>query len=168
MLNMFLKLIKALNSHASPWQLAFAIAFGLIIGLSPMYSLHNLLILLLVFLFRVNISAFFLSVAFFTAVAYLIDVKAIALGEYLLTHPEYKSLWTGLYQSSFWQLSHFNHTLTLGSLLIALALFLPVLLLSRFLIVAYRHKFMTWFNRLKVVEILKTNKLYMLYQTFSD
>ena len=168
MLNMFLKLIKALNSHASPWQLAFAIAFGLIVGLSPFYSFHNLLIMLLVFLFRVNISAFFLSIAFFTGIAYLIDVKAIELGEYFLTNPGYRELWTDLYQSSFWQLTHFNHTLTLGSLIIALGLFLPVLLLSKQLIEMYRHSFMTWFGRLKVVEMLKANKLYMLYQTFSD
>ncbi len=168
MLNMLMKLIKALNSHASPWQLAFAIAFGLIVGLSPLYSLHNLLILLLVFFFRVNISTFFLSVMFFTGIAYLIDTTAIKLGEYLLSNPDYTPLWTELYQSSLWQLSHFNHTLTLGSLLIALALFLPVLLLSKQLIELYRHRFMAWFGRLKVVEMLKANKLYMLYATFSD
>ena len=168
MFNMLLKLIKALNSHASPWQLSFALAFGMIVGLSPFYSLHNLAVLLLVFLFRINISAFFLSVAFFTGIAYIIDVKAIELGEYFLTHPEYQELWTGLYQSSFWQLTHFNHTLTLGSLLIALAFFLPMLFVSKLLIELYRHRFMVWFGRLRLVEMLKANKAYMLYQTLSD
>ena len=168
MIKMAMKLIKALNSNASPWQLAFAIAFGLIVGLSPFYSLHNLLILLIVFVVRVNISAFFLSIMFFTGLAYMIDVQAIKLGESLLTNPDYYAFWTSLYQSDLWRLSHFNHTLTLGSLVIALILFIPVTVLSKFLIVTYRHRFMAWASRLKIIEMLKANKLYSLYKTFAD
>lgn len=44
MIRLLLKLIKALNSEASPWQLAFAIACGLVVGFTPLYSVHNLLI----------------------------------------------------------------------------------------------------------------------------
>ena len=168
MIKMALKLLKALNSNASPWQLAFAIAFGLIVGLSPFYSLHNLLILLIVCLVRVNMSAFFLSIMFFTGIAYMIDVQAINLGESLLTNPEYYTMWTDLYQSDIWRLSHFNHTLTLGSLVIALILFIPITILSKFLITTYRHRFMAWVGRLKMVEMLRANKLYAMYKTFAD
>ena len=168
MLKMAMKLIKALNSNASPWQLSFAIAFGLIVGLSPFYSLHNLLVLLIVFVVRVNMSAFFLSIMFFTGVAYIIDVQAIKLGESLLTNPEYYAFWTNLYQSDLWRLSHFNHTLTLGSLVIALILFIPIAVLSKFLIVTYRHRFMAWIGRLQIVEMLRANKLYSMYKTFAD
>jgi uncharacterized protein (TIGR03546 family) len=168
MIKMLLKLFKALNSNASPWQLAFAIAFGLIVGLSPFYSLHNLLILLIVCVVRINMSAFFLSIIFFTGVAYMVDSQAIKLGESLLTNPEYYSFWTQLYQNDIWRLTHFNHTLTLGSLVISLILFIPVAVLSKFLITTYRQQFMAWVSRLKVVEMLKTNKLFAIYKTFSD
>jgi len=168
MITMMLKLFKALNSNASPWQLAFAIAFGLIVGLSPFYSLHNLLVLLVVCVVRVNLSAFFLSVGFFTGFSYLIDVQAIKLGESLLTNPDYQAFWTSLYQSDLWRLSHFNHTLTLGSLIIALLLFIPTAVLSKYLIVTYRHRFMAWISRFKLIEALKANKFYSMYKTFAD
>jgi len=168
MIKMSLTLIKALNSNASPWQLAFAIAFGLIVGLSPFYSLHNLFILLIVCVVRVNMSAFFLSIMFFTGLAYMIDVQAIKLGEYLLTNPEYYAFWTDLYQSHIWRLTHFNHTLTLGSLVIALILFIPITILSKILITTYRHRFMAWVSRLKVIEMLRTNKFYAMYKTIAD
>lgn len=167
MIRLLLKLIKALNSDASPWQLALAIAMGLLVGLTPLYSVHNLLLVLLVFMFRINLTAFFLATGFFTGLAYVLDTWSIQLGEYVLTHPGLQAFWTYLYQSEFWQLTHFNHTLTLGSLIIALMLWLPTLLLSKYLIVTYRVQCMTWVNQLKVVEMLKSTKLYQMYDAFS-
>ncbi|MDQ7005537.1 MAG: TIGR03546 family protein [Ghiorsea sp.] len=168
MIDMLLKLFKALNSNASPWQLAFAIAFGMIVGLSPFYSFHNLLILLIICLVRVNMSAFFLAVMFFTGLAYMIDTQAIKLGESLLTNPDYFTFWTELYQSDFWRLTHYNHTLTLGSLVISLILFIPIAVGSKILIVTYRHRFMAWVNQLKVIEMLKASRLFAIYKSFSD
>jgi len=165
---MALKLFKALNSEASPWQLAFAIAFGLVVGLTPLMSLHNVLLVLLVFMLRVNLSAFFLATGFFTGLAYLLDGVSLSVGEAILTNPSLQSFWTSLYQSEFWQLTHFNHTLTMGSLVIALILFVPVALLSKYLIVTYRHRLMVWVGKLKVVQMLKASKFYGLYGAFSD
>jgi len=164
---MTLKLFKALNSEASPWQLALGIAFGLIVGLTPLMSLHNIVFVLLVFMLRINLSAFFLSTGFFTGVAYLLDGVSVAVGEAILTHPGLQSFWTALYQSEFWQLAHFNHTLTMGSLLISLVLFAPTALLSKYLIVTYRHSFMSWVSKLKIVQMLKGSTFYSLYSTFS-
>ena len=168
MLRMVLKLFKALNSEASPWQLDFAIAFGLVVGLTPLLSLHNVLLVLMVFMLRVNLSAFFLATGFFTGLAYLLDGVSVSVGEAILTNPSMQSFWTSLYQSEFWQLTHFHHTLTLGSLVVALILFAPVAILSKYLIVTYRHRVMAWMGKLKVVQMLKATKFYGLYGALSD
>jgi len=166
MISMLLKLLKALNSNASPWQLAFAFSFGMIVGLTPFYSLHNVLILLIVCIFRVNMSAFFLAIMFFTGFAYIIDAQAISIGEALLTNPAYQDFWASLYQSHVWQLTHFNHTLTLGSFMISIVLFIPITVTFKWLVVTYRQRFMAWVGRLKILNVLKASKFYGLYKTF--
>ena len=50
------KLIKALTSNESPGQIAGGFILGMIIGLTPFWSLHNLVVVLLIILIRVNIS----------------------------------------------------------------------------------------------------------------
>lgn len=168
MLTMLAKLFNALNSEAAPWQIALAFAFALIAGLTPLLSLHNLLVLLLVFIIRVNLSAFFLGVAFFSLVAYLIDPFSIRLGELLLTESSLQAFWTDLYQSDFWRVTAFNNTLTLGGLLVSLVFFFPVFIASKMLVVTYRERFLSWVNKLKIVQMLKASKFYGIYQAIAD
>lgn len=61
MLNFLAKLLKVLNSERSPGQLAAAVSLAAIIGMTPLYSLHNLFVLFLVLFFRVNLTVFFYS-----------------------------------------------------------------------------------------------------------
>ena len=49
------KLLKALSSEASPNQLAGGFVLGMIIGMTPVASIHNLLILILVIALKVNL-----------------------------------------------------------------------------------------------------------------
>lgn len=168
MLGMLAKLLKALNSESAPGQIALAFALALIIGLTPLTSLHNLLVLFLAFVIRINLSAFFLGIAFFSGLAYLIDPLSVSIGESLLTNPDLQESLTALYQSDFWRATKFNHTLTLGGLLVSLALFIPVLVLSRLLIIGYREKFMAWVEKLKVTKLLKASKFYKLYTAMAD
>jgi uncharacterized protein (TIGR03546 family) len=77
-------------------------------------------------------------------------------------------LWTALYNAPLVPFTRFNNTVVLGSLVIALALFLPVLFGTRGLVVFYRARykakvdqlgFMKWINRLtqatKIVDKVK-------------
>lgn len=168
MLSMFAKLLKALNSDSAPGQIALAFALAVITGLTPLLSFHNIFILLLACILRINFGAFLLGTAFFSGVAYLTDPAAIALGESILTNPELQSMLTNMYQSDFWRATRFNNTLVLGSLIVALIAFIPVLVLSRFLILGYRHKLMTWFETLKITKLVKASKFYKVYQSVAE
>ena len=59
MLTLLARILKVLNSEASPWQIGWAIALGLLAGLLP-FGLLSLLVLMVVCLFTINLSAFLL------------------------------------------------------------------------------------------------------------
>lgn len=168
MIAMLAKLLKALNSDSAPGQIALAFALALVTGLTPLFSFHNVFILLIACLVRINFGAFLLGTLFFSGVAYLLDPAAIALGESILTNPSMQSFFTELYQSDFWRATRFNNTLVLGSLVIAVIAFIPVLLLSKWLILAYRHKLMAWIDKLKITKLLKASKFYKVYQALAE
>lgn len=163
MINWVLKLFKALNSDVGPWQIAFAGAFAMVIGLTPLWSVHNLVVLLLVFVLRVHIGTFFTFWAIFSAFAYLLDPVFDQLGRSWLTNPDLANLWTGLYQSDWWQLTRFNHTITLSSFVISVVAFFPVAVMFRLGVTRYRTSLMPMLNKMKVVQILKSSKFYQLY-----
>lgn len=168
MIAMLAKLLKALNSDSAPGQVALAFALAVITGLTPLFSLHNILILLIACILRINFGAFILGTLFFSGLAYLIDPTAVSIGESILTNTSYQAFWTDLYQSDFWRATRFNNTLVLGSLVVALIAFIPVLLLSRWLILAYRHKLMVWVDKLKITKLLKASKFYKVYQALAE
>lgn len=168
MISMLANLLKALNSESGPGQIALAFSLALITGLTPLLSFHNLLILFLACIVRINFGAFILGTLFFSGLAYLLDPIFMSVGESLLLNESLQTFWTGLYQSNFWRITEFNNTLVLGSLVVALVLFLPVLLLSRWLVTTYRERVMTWVNTLKITKILKASSFYKIYQTLAE
>ena len=164
MLQLHAKLLKALTSEASPAQISLALVAGMIVGLTPLWNLHNLLILFLVFLFRVNLSAFFLSWILFSGIAYALDPLMGALGEALLTADSLRPLWTAMYNSTFWQVTHFNNTLLMGSLLLSLALAIPLYFASRYLVIKYRAHLLAWVRKSRLAEVVYASRFYRLYQ----
>ena len=163
MLDTLAKLLKALNSEGSPTQVSLAFAAGLIVGLTPLWSLHNLLVVFLVFLFRVNLSTFFLSWTVFSGIAYLTDPIMDKIGTALLTSPALTDVWTALYNQDVWRLTHFNNTLTLGSVVCALMLAIPLMFVSNFMVKNYRAHVLAWVRKSKLMQLLKASRFYRIY-----
>lgn len=162
------KLLKALNSDASPWQLAWGFTLGMIMGLSPMLGLHTVILLFVVLFFRVNLSAFLLAWGLFSLLALPLGTLMADIGESLLTQASLVPLWTQLYSSTLGQLTQFYHTLTLGSLVLALVISPFLLVASKLLIVQYREKLMVWVNKIKLVQFIKGTNFYRLYQALGE
>lgn len=167
MIEMIAKLLKALNSESNPTQISLAFAMGMIVGFTPLMSVHNLAILFLACILRINFSGFILAVAAFSGIAYMLDPLFMQMGKALLIQESLHSSWTSMYQSDFWRISQFNNTLTLGSLLASLLLFLPAVLLFRILIIKYRVHILSWIKKLKLVQMFQSNQLYKMYQKMS-
>lgn len=163
MLSILAKLLKALNSEASPAQIALALSMALVVALTPLFSWHNLLILLLALIIRVNLSAFFVGTAVFGILAIAVDPLSAMVGERLLTEPGLQAFWTDLYQHEFWRISGFNHTLVLGGLVLSLAAFVPVFFIAKVLVIKYRERLLVWVEKLWITKLIKGSKFYNLY-----
>jgi len=164
-LNIAAKLFKILRSEASPNQIAFGFVLGMIIGLTPFWSLHNLLIIILIIIFNVNIGIAIASFALFSAFAYLFDPLFHSFGYYILVDIDFlHGLWISMYKIPVLALSNFNNTVVMGSLIISIVLLLPFFFLSRYGVVQYREKLDPKFQKLKIVQIVKSTKFYSVYE----
>jgi len=165
---MLLKLLNILNKDATPRAIAGGMALGAIPGLTPVASLHNLIVLILIMMTTVNFTAALFSWGLFSVFAYLLDPLFNKIGYALLVQTAgLKPLWTALYNTPVVPWTNFNNTLTLGSLVFSLILFWPLYFLLVRGVINYREKVMAKVAQWKIVQILKASKLYSLYESFS-
>ncbi len=158
------KIIKILRSGATPNQIAGGLVLGMIAGLTPLFSLHNLIVLLLLIILNVNISMSLVGLGIFSAIAWFFDPLFHAFGYFMLVEvDQLQGLWTWLYGKPVIALSRFNNTVVLGSLLTALLLIVPLFFLFKKLVVLYREKLENRVQKLKIVQLLKGSKIYELY-----
>jgi len=126
MLKTILNILKVLNSETDATQISLALSFSMITGLTPSFPWHNLLILLLILLIRVNLSTFFLGLAVFSGIAYLMDQFFFHhIGLNILSASVLQGLWTVLYNSPLWRIERFNNSVVMGSLVFSLLFFFP-------------------------------------------
>jgi len=161
------KLLKTLNSETDPAQIALAFCFALVMGLTPLWSLHNGLVLLLVLVLRVNLSAFLVSFGLFSAIAYAVDPLSNRLGLTILTASSLEGLWTWLYNTTPGRLEAFNNTIRMGSLTISLASFVPLFFLATALIRKYREHILAWVQQTRIAQMLQASRFYEIYTKVS-
>jgi len=163
------KLLKALKSGETPAQLAGGFILGMILGLTPFWNLHNLVVFIILIIIRVNISMAILSFAVFSGFAYLLDPLFHNLGFWVLVDVNaLKSLWTTLSNVPIGSLTNFNNTVVMGSMIISLALILPVFFLVKVGVVQYREKVDTKVQKWKIVQVMKSSKLYSIYDKINN
>ncbi|OUR75491.1 hypothetical protein A9Q75_17720 [Colwellia psychrerythraea] len=167
MLTLLAKLLHALNSDSSIRQIALAIALGFIVGLSPILTLHNIVIIFFVLIIRVHLGSFILAVGFFSGMSYLLSPVIVQVGESLLTQPTLTDLFTSLYQLSLFKLAHWHHTYVLGAFVLGAVLSAPIYFISKFIIEKYRVHIMTFFEKFRIVKALKASKFYSVYSSFA-
>ncbi len=160
------KLLKALASEASPGQIAGGFILGMIIGLTPLMSLHNLVIVILIIILKVNFGMAILSFLIFSGIAYLADPVFHNFGIWLLEKESLQAIWTSMYDNEFWAITKFYNTVVLGSFLIALILCIPMFPLTRVGVVQYRKHIHERVMKTKAMKWLKGTKLYTVYNTY--
>lgn len=167
MLTLLAKLFSALNSESSIRQISLAIVLGFIVGLSPLLTLHNIIILFVVMFIRVHLGSFILSVGFFSGLSYLLSPTIVFVGEQLLTSSALNSMFTLLYQLTLFKLAHWHNTYTLGAIVLGSCLAIPLYFFSKLIIKNYRQHIMNFFEKFRIVKALKASKFYRLYSQFS-
>lgn len=148
-------LIKTFNSDLDPEQISLGIAFAMVVGLTPFWSLHNLLVLFLAMILRANLAVFLAAIAPISLLAYLLDPLFHYLGFFVLKLEMLEGVWVMLYNSSLWRIENFNNTIVMGSLLFCLLFFIPAYLGSVWIIGRYRDHILAWVRKLRLRRFLK-------------
>jgi uncharacterized protein (TIGR03546 family) len=167
LLRLLQKLVRTLNSDGTPGQVAVGIALGSALGLTPLFNLHNLLIVAAVFLLNLSFPAAMLGWIFFAPIGFLFDPWFDAIGEALLADAAaLVPMWTTLYNVPVVPLSNYNNTVVLGSLIGWLVLVVPIFLLARWGVGWYRAKILPRLLKTRLFKFVRASKLYNLFQLF--
>jgi uncharacterized protein (TIGR03546 family) len=142
---------------------------GMIPGLTPVWNLHNLIVLILLIILRVNFAAAIFSFILFSAFAYIFDPLFHSLGYYLLAEQiSLNEFWTAFFNSPILGLSNLNNTVVLGSFLVSLILLLPMFFLMKKFIIVYRENIDSRLQKLKIVQTIKGSKIYIWYEKIKN
>ena len=160
MIRQVLKVFKALNSNEKPWQLSLGLAFGGIIGLMPLWTPHNIVLLFLAFIINLNFALLLIGLFFFSGIAYILDPLFHQTGLAVLTSDGMQNFWNGFFSNPLFLFDKLNNTLVMGSLISAA----PLFFLINFLIRKYRENLK---RLLEKVPLLKSLKLAKAFDTFS-
>jgi uncharacterized protein (TIGR03546 family) len=138
-------------------------------GLTPLTSPHNLVVVLAVLFFRVNISVAILSWMVFSLLALVLDPVFHWLGLFLLTGiGPLHGFWTVLYNAPLIPYTGFNNTIVMGSLIVSLLAFYPIYLGCRFGVKKYRQTFFEQLKRWKIVQMVKGSSMYRWYSRYNE
>lgn len=162
------KLFSILNGEVSPNEIAAGVALGVWIGLIPIGLLPTLLFF---FALVVNVNLPMMAVAggVVKLVAFIADPVAGAIGYRLLAQtPALSAFWTTLYNLPVVPFTRFNNTIVLGQAVLGLVLLVPVFLLARTGVIAYRVRFREKIRDTRLMKALQASTFYKYYVTFRD
>lgn len=160
-------LVKALNSEGTPGQVAAGIAAGACLGLTPLISLHNLLVVGAILFFRISVPGAMLGWLIFTPVGFALDPLFHALGVGLLADASaLRGLWIWLYNAPVIALGNPTNTIVVGSVVFWVVTAVPIYFLMRWAIGRYRATIYERYKDARFFRALKASKAYNLYRLF--
>jgi uncharacterized protein (TIGR03546 family) len=167
LLKLVRSLFKTLHSDGSPAQIAFGVALGAALGLTPIANAHNVVILLLLAMLNVSFAAGLFAWAAFVPVGFMFDPMFDRIGRWLLVDtPALRPLWTSWDNLPGLALTNFNNTIVLGSVVFWLALFVPLFFASRYGVLRYRETIGARVRNSRYYKLLEASQLYNVYRWF--
>lgn len=160
--------LKLLNSDKGTNQIAAGIACGLILGFAPALSLQTLLVIAVLFFFRIQIGAATIFAFFFSFVAWILDPIHHMIGQTVLESEGLLPLFTEMYNMPLVPLTRFNNSIVMGSGLVAIALSPIVFFASRIAIAKYRETIVARFQQTKFWKAVQATSLYKFYATYDQ
>ncbi len=160
--------IKLLNSDTGTISLAAGMTCGFILGMTPVLSLHSLIIFLILFFFRIQIGAALLAAFFFKFVAFLLDPLFDVVGRKVLEMGSLEPFFTKLYNMPLIPFTRFNNSIVMGSAVITFALSPIVFIISQRLIIKYRETVLARFKTTKFWKAVEATKFYQWYYKYEQ
>lgn len=122
---------KAIAGRKYPHQLAWAVAFGLLLGIVPHGNLLAIALLVIVLSLKINHAMVGLTaIATTLLIAARLDPIAHIVGDTVLTNPHISPLALSAWQLPLLPWTDLNNTVVMGSFLIGVTALVPVFVLS--------------------------------------
>ena len=160
-------LVRTLHSDGSPGQIAFGIALGAALGLTPIANAHNLVIVLLLAILNVSFAAGMFAWIAFVPIGFMLDPVFHGIGRWLLVDVEgLRPFWTTWDNVPGLALTNFNNTVVLGSVVAWLVLFVPLYFASRVGVTRYRATVGERVRNSRYYKLLEASQIYNVYRWF--
>jgi uncharacterized protein (TIGR03546 family) len=166
LLKLIQSIIKTLHSAGTPGQVAAGMALGSALGLTPILSLHNLVIFSLVVLLNVSFGGGMLGWMLFVPVGFLLDPLFDKIGLSLLTAPSFRPFWTDWTNTPILPFTDFNNTIVLGSFVSWAVLAIPIFFAARYGVARYRATVGERVRQSRFYKALTASQVYNLYKMF--
>jgi len=160
--------IKLLNSDTGNISLASGMTCGFILGMTPVLSLHSLLVFLIIFFFRIQIGAALLMAFFFKFAAFLLDPVFHSVGSKVLEIQSLQNFFTSLYNMPIIPYTRFNNSIVMGSAVVTFALSPLVFIASQYFIIKYREQIVERFKKTKFWKAIEATSLYQWYYKYDQ
>lgn len=160
--------IKLLNSETGDYSLASGLTCGFILGMTPVLSLHSLLLFFILFLFRIQIGAAFVAAFFFKFMAFLLDPLFHKVGTLILEAENFQSFFVTLYNLPIIPYTRFNNSIVMGSGVVSFILSPLVFVMSLFFVRKYRNIILKKIKNTKFWKVLEATKIYQWYYKYNQ
>ena len=168
LLKLFRSLVKTLHSDGSPSQLAWGVALGAALGLTPIANAHNLVVLLLLAVLNVSFAAGMLAWAVFVPIGFMLDPIFDRVGRWLLVDStSLRGVWTTWDNVPGLALTNFNNTVVLGSVVVWLALLIPIYFAARYGVLRYRATIGERIKSSRYFKLIEASQVYNVYRWFN-
>ena len=167
-LKQIFNLIRLLHTEGSVRGIAAGVALGFVLGLSPALSLQSILAIIVLLIFRIQITAALISSFFFKFIAFLLSPAFDSIGRAILEFEPLKPIFTTLYNLPIIPYTQFYNSVVMGAGALSIVLSPVVYMLARFVISKYQKTIAAKFNNSKLIKGLKATKLIQWYLKYEE
>jgi uncharacterized protein (TIGR03546 family) len=168
LLKQIFNFIKLLNSDKGSNQIAAGIVAGMILGFAPVFSLQTILVILIIFFFRIQIGAALMTAPVFKIIAYALDPVFDKVGGGILEMDALHGVFTTMYNLPILPFTRFNNSIVMGSGVVALILAPLVFVLSNRIIATYRENVVARFQKTKIWKAFTATTFYNWYSKYEE
>ncbi|WP_318743236.1 TIGR03546 family protein [Treponema sp.] len=155
MLKAIAKLLGAISSNTRPGAIAHAVSCGVLLGFMPKDNLLWYILFIFILFMNIQRGAYALSILLGAALTVFLDPLFDSVGYSILTIESVKPYYASLLDIPFVAFTKFNNTVVMGSFVCGVAAYIPLYVLARLFVWAWRKYLAEKVRKLKIAAVLK-------------
>ena len=145
----------AISSNTRPGAIAHAVSCGVLLGFMPKDNLLWYILFIFILFMNIQRGAYALSILLGAAFTVFLDPLFDSVGYSILTIESMKPYYASLLDIPFVAFTKFNNTVVMGSFVCGVAAYIPLYVLARLFVWAWRKYLAEKVRKLKIAAVLK-------------